>query len=410
MGLLPGRRRMLPRRAAARRTDGPPSSTPCSPTSWATTATATSGWPRPPSAAGTGVLAVARAYRSGRRKAFCAPRPCAPSSPGTPQLYLRTSQSVSRRQELAADRMAARIAGRGQQPPRPCVRCPRWTLAYGFYLDRYAAIGWDAGLLAAARGVLPAACTRCWLGAQPAARTRRRCAGRAAPGRARPPTTRTRPSPSGSPPSSPCPDDGRVAAGAEPAGAHPAAPSAAQVCAHVAAAALPPEAAAERPVDWDELARGAGRAAAGTRRRASVLEHRLRRAAARRYPNLSRAACRPSTPAGWTLIAASPAQVGARPAGHRPGRAGSSGAPPSGTRSPPPALLALVDGGRARWTHSWARTLHLEYGRRRGEDAAAAALDRPGRRGRRTPGRSARLLHGLPPAPAMSPDADRTVR
>lgn len=66
-----------------------------------------------------------------------------------------------------------------------------------------------------------------------------------------------------------------------------------------------------------------------------------------------------------------------------------------------PVLLALVDGGRARWTHSWSRTLHLEFDQGV-ESAVAAALDAlvaeaPDTRPLRG------LLHGLEPAPTMSP-------
>ncbi|MFJ8044415.1 M48 family metalloprotease [Kitasatospora sp. NPDC096147] len=62
------------------------------------------------------------------------------------KLYFRVSEAVSRRQEYAADRTAAAIAGR-DATAAALRRIPLLEAAEGFYLRRYATIGWEAGLL-----------------------------------------------------------------------------------------------------------------------------------------------------------------------------------------------------------------------------------------------------------------------
>ncbi|MFJ9522663.1 M48 family metalloprotease [Kitasatospora sp. NPDC101801] len=62
------------------------------------------------------------------------------------KLYFRVSESVSRRQEYAADRSAAAIAGR-DATAAALRRLPLLDAAESFYLHRYATIGWSAGLL-----------------------------------------------------------------------------------------------------------------------------------------------------------------------------------------------------------------------------------------------------------------------
>lgn len=145
-----------------------------------------------------GVLAVARAYRAG--KAFWH-RPMRAFFTWYAQLYLRTSQSVSRCQELAADRMAARIAGR-DHAAAALREMPALDAAYEFYLDRYAAVGWDAGLLP-----LPEEFYGGLYGllSEPSRQRELDELRRKPPEDEAAPTTRTRPFPSGSPPSSPCP-------------------------------------------------------------------------------------------------------------------------------------------------------------------------------------------------------------
>ncbi|MFD4655232.1 M48 family metalloprotease [Kitasatospora sp. NPDC058444] len=62
------------------------------------------------------------------------------------KLYFRVSEAVGRRQEYAADQVAARIAGR-DATAAALRKMPVLDSAQDFYLGRYATIGWDAGLL-----------------------------------------------------------------------------------------------------------------------------------------------------------------------------------------------------------------------------------------------------------------------
>ncbi|WP_037576873.1 M48 family metallopeptidase [Phaeacidiphilus oryzae] len=60
--------------------------------------------------------------------------------------YLRTTEALSRQQEIAADREAARIAGR-DNAALALRQLPALDAGYDFYLDRYAAAGRSIGLL-----------------------------------------------------------------------------------------------------------------------------------------------------------------------------------------------------------------------------------------------------------------------
>ncbi|MFJ2777541.1 M48 family metalloprotease [Kitasatospora sp. NPDC087315] len=62
------------------------------------------------------------------------------------KLYFRVSESVSRRQEYAADLVAARLAGR-EATASALRKVPVLDAAQGFYLNGYATLGWGAGLL-----------------------------------------------------------------------------------------------------------------------------------------------------------------------------------------------------------------------------------------------------------------------
>ncbi|QKW21327.1 M48 family metalloprotease [Kitasatospora sp. NA04385] len=62
------------------------------------------------------------------------------------KLYFRVTESVRRRQEFAADRHAVALAGR-DATAAALRRIPALAAAQGFYLDRYATMGWSAGLL-----------------------------------------------------------------------------------------------------------------------------------------------------------------------------------------------------------------------------------------------------------------------
>ncbi|WP_330264757.1 M48 family metallopeptidase [Streptomyces griseorubiginosus] len=65
---------------------------------------------------------------------------------GYARMYLRTTQSVARHQELAADRMAARYAGR-EATAAALRTIPVLDGAYTHYLETYAAIGGSLGVL-----------------------------------------------------------------------------------------------------------------------------------------------------------------------------------------------------------------------------------------------------------------------
>ncbi|WP_354642100.1 M48 family metallopeptidase [Kitasatospora camelliae] len=62
------------------------------------------------------------------------------------KLYFRVSESVSRRQEYAADQVAAKLAGR-DATASALRRIPALDAAHDFYLGSYATLGWDLGLL-----------------------------------------------------------------------------------------------------------------------------------------------------------------------------------------------------------------------------------------------------------------------
>jgi Zn-dependent protease with chaperone function len=171
-------------------------------------------------------------------------------------LYQRVSYAVRRRQELAADGTAARIAGR-DHTAAALRQLPALDAAYGFYVERYASIGWDAGLMALPEEFFSG------LYALLAEPSRQRELDEL---RREPPDAEPHPYDSHPPLSErlarieALPDDRRAATGTE----QPALTllrGARRLCARVAEDALSPEAAAKRPVDWDELARGAGRAA-----------------------------------------------------------------------------------------------------------------------------------------------------
>ncbi|WP_093783737.1 M48 family metalloprotease [Actinacidiphila guanduensis] len=62
------------------------------------------------------------------------------------RMYLRVSQSVARRQELAADQVAARLGGR-DTTAAALREIPALSGAFDFYVERYATAGWDSALL-----------------------------------------------------------------------------------------------------------------------------------------------------------------------------------------------------------------------------------------------------------------------
>ena len=325
----------------------------------------------------TGVLAVARSYQ-GRQagihrhlRAFFA---------WYAELYLRLSQSVSRHQELAADRTAARIAGR-DAAIAALRRMPELDAAYDFYLDRYATIGWDAGLLPSAEELF--AGFRALL-ADPSRQAESAAVGESAaaePGPADPydshPPIRERIEALAALPDEPRPP----VPTAPPAGPEPPAilllRDAARLCATVAEEALPPEAAGMRRVDWAELARETGRATLA-RQSAALLDTATTVVGA---PVRSLADLLDAIDAGW-LDPIAGALPKSEQAARATGRAARQFARTALRRAARPLLCSgLVESGTARWSLTWAEALHLEYapGRQEAADAALAALidDRP---------------------------------
>ncbi|TKA03067.1 M48 family metalloprotease [Actinacidiphila oryziradicis] len=65
---------------------------------------------------------------------------------GYAKLYVTVSESVNRRQEYAADLAAVRIAGR-DVTAATLRKLPSLDAALSFYLDHYAMLGWEDGLL-----------------------------------------------------------------------------------------------------------------------------------------------------------------------------------------------------------------------------------------------------------------------
>jgi Zn-dependent protease with chaperone function len=278
------------------------------------------------------------------------------------ELYLRASQSVSRRQELAADQMAARIAGR-DNTVAALRQLPALEAVYGCYLDRHVSIGWDAGVIPFPEefyGGLDA------LLSEPSLQQELEAL------RSTPPEAE--PTPYDSHP----PVAERIAAieslpggRHSPASAEPRAVillrAAPHVCAEVARLALPPEAAARRPVNWAELARRAGRAS--LIRDSALILRTASTALGAAIEDLTTLLDAVDARGLDPIADALPKSEAAR---HATGRVAREFARTAFRAAVAPlVLLALVDGGRARWTHSWARPLYLEYAE--GWEAAVTA-------------------------------------
>ncbi|MEZ0091213.1 M48 family metalloprotease [Streptacidiphilus sp. EB129] len=260
-------------------------------------------------------------------------------------LYIRVSESVGRRQELAADLAAARIAGR-DHAAAALRQLPALDAAYDFYLDRYAGVGWDAGLLPLAEEFYGG--FRSLLGSAQRQEELEKV-------RREPPVQETSPYDSHPPITErvaaleALPPDGRTVTGAE----RPALAvlrDVAPLFAAVAATALSPRAAGKRPVPWPELASGAGRAALVAD--CAKLTDAAGRALGR--PLQSLPDLLGAIDAGW--LDAVRAQL--------PAAAPAADGPPSDAAADalrPLVLLALLDQGRVAFTQSWEQVLHLDF-------------------------------------------------
>ena len=282
------------------------------------------------------------------------------------KLYFRVSESVGRRQELAADLAAARIAGRDHAADA-LRQVPALDAAYDYYLDRYASAGWDAGLLPLAAEFYGG--FRSMLSSPKRQEELEKL-------RREPPAQETTPYDSHPPMHErvaaleALPADGRVVTGAElPASA--TVRDIDQLFAAVAATALSPKAAGKRPVGWDELAATAGRAAlvkdgaATTETTGRVLGGRL----------TGLTDLLDGIDAG-RLDAIADALPKSDAAAAATGRAAREFARTAAcTAFRPLVQLELVDAGRARFVHSWDETAHLHFTDPDLADALTAALD-----------------------------------
>lgn len=291
------------------------------------------------------------------------------------KLYIRVSESVGRRQELAADLASARIAGR-DHAAAALRQLPALDAAYDFYLDRYAGVGWEAGLLPLAeefyggfRSLLGSAARQ-----QELEKVRRQ-----------PPVQKTTPYDSHPPIGEriaaleALPPDGRVVTGAErPALTVLRDPE--LLLAAVAAAALSPKAAGKRPVPWDELARGAGRM--GLLTECAAATQAAQQALGRPLTGLDDLLG--AIDAG--LLDAIADRLPQASAGTKPTVAGTGGnsadrytravaRTAARTAFRPLVLLALVDSGRADFVQSWEAVLHLRFTDPGLDSALTPALD-----------------------------------
>ncbi|MEU9132283.1 M48 family metalloprotease [Kitasatospora sp. NPDC048540] len=298
------------------------------------------------------------------------------------KLFFRVSESVSRRQEYAADLAAARIAGR--RATASALRKIR-TLgaAQDFYLRSYATIGWDAGLLPVPGQVYGGLAE---LLADPGRRAELAALGLDLPEEQADPYDSHPPIAQRVAAIEALPADGLESA-EDGAGALALLRDPERTLAALEAATLAPAAAAKRRVDWPEL----------------VDRGHLAHAREAGQPIL-----RALTGSGLhgtvdALLDAVDAGRGPEIAGRLPG---SERATPDALR---PALrsgvarlavLALAEAGLAHWELSWSETavLALPDGMAEGFDAAldAVVADRPDT----APLRALLTAAGLPPATA----------
>ncbi|MEV4614454.1 M48 family metalloprotease [Kitasatospora sp. NPDC049258] len=163
------------------------------------------------------------------------------------RLYFRVSESVGRRQEYAADRAAAEIAGR-DATASALRKIPTLVAAQNFYLGAYATLGWDAGLLPAPGQVYGGFAK---LLADPGRRAELAAMGLALPEREADPYDSHPPIAQRVAAIEALPADGRGTEGAGPALDVLHEPE--RTLAELEAVTLVPEAATKRRVDWPEL-------------------------------------------------------------------------------------------------------------------------------------------------------------
>jgi Zn-dependent protease with chaperone function len=281
-------------------------------------------------------------------------------------LYIRVSESVGRRQELAADLAAARIAGR-DHAAGALRQVPALDAAYDYYLEHYAGAGWDAGVLPLAEEFYGGFRS---LLSNPKRQQELAGIRQELPVQPTTPYDSHPPMPERVAALEALPADGRTVTGAElPASA--LVRDLDQLFAAVAATALPPQAAGKRTVGWNELTVAAGQAALVAR--SSFLTEAVQQAWGRPLTGLPDLLDGIDAGQLDAIAAQLPTTEAATGATGRAAREIARTAARHAVR--PLVLLALVDSGRARFVHSWDEPLHLDFTPPALTEALTEALD-----------------------------------
>jgi Zn-dependent protease with chaperone function len=282
------------------------------------------------------------------------------------KLYFRVSESVGRRQELAADLAAARIAGRDHAADA-LRQVPALDSAYDYYLDRYAGAGWKAGVLPLAEEFYGG--FRSML-ASPKRQEELDDIRQDLPVRETTPYDSHPPMRERVAALEALPADGRTVTGAErPATA--LVRDTGLLFAAVAATALSPKAAGKRPVGWEELAATAGRASLVAD--SATATEAVRRVYGRELTGLTDLLDGIDAGQLDAIAAALPTSKAAAAATGRTAREFARTAARTAFR--PLVQLELLDAGRARFVHSWEQDTHLHFTDPALSDALTVALD-----------------------------------
>ncbi|MGW3039812.1 M48 family metalloprotease [Kitasatospora sp. NPDC001159] len=259
-------------------------------------------------------------------------------------LYLTVSGAVSRRQELAADLAAVELAGR-DATASALRRLPVLDSVLDYYLDRYAMIGWEDGLLPFPGQVYGGLAH---LLAEPARQEELARLALEVPEAEQHPYDSHPPLAARIAAIEALPSDGRPPARSGPALGLLALPE--ETIARVEAVILPPESAAMRRLDWPELALWAGRA------RHAPGADALRRAVGVDLPAFALLAELTAGPI-WEIADRLPKSPQAEAAVGRVAREFTR--PVLRTALSDLVLIALVDAGLAGWDVSWAQPMRL---------------------------------------------------
>ena len=282
------------------------------------------------------------------------------------KLYFRVSESVGRRQELAADLAAARIAGR-DHAAGALRQVPALDAAYDYYLDRYASAGWEAGLLPLAEEFYGG--FRSML-SSPKRQQELDGIRQDLPARETTPYDSHPPMHERVAALEALPGDGRSVTGTERQAAA-LVRDIDQLFAAVAATALSPKAAGKRPVGWDELAAVSGRASLVTA--CAVATKAARSVWGRPLAGLTDLLDRVDQGRLDAFADALPKSESAAKATGRAAREFARTAARTAVR--PLVQLELLDAGRAAFVHSWDDSTLLRFHDPALDDALTAALD-----------------------------------